>query len=80
MVVDFDHRFPLEVPIYQCRLCEKRVTVHPYAVDCVPTAATEACQTWLRRSVAHLFRDMNKNNGLSATGKLFFFSADAASA
>ncbi|KAL4527333.1 hypothetical protein Ndes2437B_g02480 [Nannochloris sp. 'desiccata'] len=43
-----------------------RVTVHPYAVDCVPTTATEHCQTWIRRSVVHFFRDLHKNNGLSA--------------
>ena len=69
MVVDFDHRFSLTVSNFKCRLCNKIVTVHPYAVDCVPTSPTEYCVTWVRRSVVHHFRDLHKNNGLSANGK-----------
>jgi len=70
IVVDFDQRFALKIPVWQCRHCNKTVTVHPYALDCVPTTATEYCQTWIRRSVAHFFRDIHKNNGISANGKL----------
>ena len=69
VVVGFDHRFHLEIPMFQCRHCNEFVTVHPYAVDCVPTAPTEGCGTWIRRSVVHFFRDLHKNNGLSANGK-----------
>lgn len=68
-VVDFDHRFTLTVPILRCRHCNEIVTVHPYAIDCVPTAPTENCETWIRRSVVHFFRDLHKSNGLSANGK-----------
>lgn len=70
IVVDFDHHCALKIPVNQCRQSKMRVTVHPYAVDCVPTTATEHCQTWIRRSVVHFFRDLHKNNGLSANGKL----------
>ena len=69
VVVDFDHRFLLTVPNLQCRHCKNTVTVHPYAVDCIPTAPTENCETWIRRSVVHFFRDLHKNNGLSSNGK-----------
>jgi hypothetical protein len=68
LVVDFDHRFTVTVPILKCRQCNEIVTVHPYAIDCVPTAPTENCETWIRRSVVHFFRDLHKSNGLSANG------------
>jgi hypothetical protein len=71
LVVDFDHRFSLHVQNFNCRLCKEVVTVHPYAVDCVCTSPTEYCVTWVRRSVVHQFRDLHKNNGLSANGKSF---------
>ena len=78
LVVCFDHRFSLNVPNFNCRLCKKVVTVHPYAVDCAPTSPTEYCVTWVHRSVVHHFRDGHKNNGHSANGKLVFMSSTTA--
>ena len=69
LVVDFDNRMSLQIENFQCRHCNEFVTVHPYALDCVPTAPTVFCRTWIRRSVVNFFRDLHKNNGLSANGK-----------
>ncbi|KAL4544701.1 hypothetical protein Ndes2526B_g00649 [Nannochloris sp. 'desiccata'] len=66
LVLDLDHRVPLKVPNYICAQCKEIVTVHPYAVDCVPTAPTEYCKIWIRRSTVNFFRDLHKSNGLSA--------------
>lgn len=71
LVLDLDHRAPLKVPNYMCAHCKEIVTVHPYAVDCIPITPTEYCTTWIRRSTANFFRDLHKSNGLSADGKLF---------
>jgi hypothetical protein len=69
VVVDFGHRFVLQVHNHQCRSCNKVITAHPFAANCAATTPTENCETWITLSALQFFQDVYLRNGLSADGK-----------
>jgi hypothetical protein len=74
VVIDNGRNFVLKVPVYNCRRCRGVgasgiITVPPCAVNCGPTAPTEACLTWITDEALHLFDDLHARIGLAVGGK-----------
>lgn len=76
VVFSAERNFVLEVPTYKCKNCSNNdgapltFTVHPYALNCAPTTATDNCETWITDETLHLFGDIHTRNGLSASGEI----------
>ena len=65
------YMFTLDVSVYQCSKCSRKVEPPPLAFGCFPSSPTHAHSIWWDLRLLHRYRKLGKE-GLSTTGEIFF--------